>query len=704
MAIEVFEDRLFCLSTQKSSYILTLTEGLLTCAHWGGRVLRCEDFLTPGGALERYNNPEPTKEECSAFGTMHFKESSLKVRFADGTRDFRYRLAEWDNKENTLSIKLQDIHYPLTVTLFYRVHEKENIIEKWRTVQWEGEDNAVVERLYSGEFSLPGRGYQSLNYRGHWGAEFGAHSEQVDSGKKVYESIHGLTAHGCSPFFAVHKGASEERGEVYFGALGYSGNFKIVVEAAPKNYLSVLAGMSDTDFEIHLQKGQSFTTPPVYAGYTVEGLTGMTHTLTGFARAKLMPKHWGSRSLDILYNSWYATYFDVFCDEQIALARRAADLGVELFVVDDGWFLGRNNDHAGLGDWTPDPKKFPDGLTPLIQSVNQMGMRFGIWIEPEMVNPDSNLFRAHPQWVLRYKNREILTGRNQYLLDMANPEVQDYLFQCFDSLLRENNINYIKWDMNRFVAEMGSETRDPQRFKELWHQYTEGFYGLIKALRKNHPTVEFEACASGGGRVDFGALEWFDEYWPSDNVDPLDRLTLQRNYSYIYPIKYMRAFVADDDIDHRTLPLSFSMHSAMCGALAIGVDLNKKTPEEIEAMKPYIAAYKTIRDTVQLGDLYRLKNMPLDGLEAVEYSSENQAVVFLFRDHGTYGADVYRVRLRGLSPESLYTYHCETGDDKKKRTVTKSGAYLMEYGLGVRLEGDYASQMICLQRQLEKDC
>lgn len=693
MSIEVFNNTVFYLNTKNTSYVLLIENGLLTCAHWGGHITSTEDFAMPGGPPEWYNKPEPMREECSSFGTMHFKETSLKLRFEDGTRDFRYKIENFTIEEDTLCIQLQDEYYPCRVLQYYKVYHNEDVIEKWRQIYWDGEGNAILERIYSGEFSLPGRGYESLNYQGHWGTEFRAFSEPVDSGKKVYESLHSIAGHGCSPFFVVHRNAHENTGEVYFGAVGYSGNFKIVVEAVSKNYLSILAGVSDTDFEVCLKKGQVFVSPPVYSGCTKKGFTGMTHILTKFAKKNIMPKYWRDKPLPILYNSWYATTFDVHCNEQMALAERAARLGVELFVVDDGWFKGRNNDKAGLGDWTPDEEKFPDGLAPLIERVNELGMTFGIWIEPEMVNPDSDLYRAHPDWVLCYKNRQTITWRNQYMLDMTNPEVMTYLYTCFDALLKDNNIAYVKWDMNRFASEMGSDIQEPVHYKEMWHQNTEGFYKLIAFLRTKHPTVEFEACASGGGRVDYGAMKWFDEYWPSDNTDPLDRLEMQHNYSYVYPIKYMRAWLTDDfGMDHRKVPVRFAMHSAMCGALGIGVNLNEKSDEEIAEIKAYVDDYKKVRDTVQFGDLYRLKKMAQDGFQAVEYVKEHQVVLFAFLDHEMYGASIFSLCLQGLNAEAMYEYEAEI--QGKNTLVVKSGSYLMEHGLTLRLQGDYASQMI----------
>lgn len=312
-------------------------------------------------------------------------------------------------------------------------------------------------------------------------------------GKKVYESLYGLTAHTANPVFLVHKNATETTGDVYYGALSYSGNFKVTVEAVNAGFTNILIGMNDTDFSWRLNAGETFTTPVVYAGYSDGGFEKMTHTLHSFALEQLIPRELADKPLPVLYNSWYSTTFSVRCSEQIELGTPAAAMGVELFVVDDGWFIGRNDDTAGLGDWYVDPEKFPNGMNELIDEVHRLGMKFGLWIEPEMVNPKSRLFSKHPEWVLSYPNREILMGRNQYELDMANPEVVDYLIQVLDELLSENAIDYIKWDMNRYLSEAGSPTREPRQWKELHFRSTEGVYRLAEELKKRHPKVELEA-------------------------------------------------------------------------------------------------------------------------------------------------------------------------------------------------------------------
>lgn len=698
MSVKGYENEIYALQTRHTSYIIRVGEDRIPeNVYWGKRIDRIEDFAGEASPVPvNMQAPHCLREECASFGGMRFKESSMKVCFADGVRDFRVGRVYAETEENRLELVLEDECYPFRVRLCYEVFEEEDVIKKWRIVENTGEAPVVLERIFSAQFGLPGTGYESLNYNGRWGMEFQAVSEKITSGKKVYESFHGLTAHGNNPVFIVHKGMEEpfreNQGEVWFGSLEYSGNFKTIVEAVDAGLLNIVIGINDTDFAWTLKGGESFEAPAVYAGYTDGGLEDMSHRMHRFCRRHLMPSGLADKPLPVLYNSWYSTTFDVKCEEQIALAEKAARLGVELFVVDDGWFVGREHDRAGLGDWYVDRKKFPQGLKPLTEAVRGLGMRFGLWIEPEMVNPESRLYRLHPDWIYRYQTREVLMGRNQYILDMSRQEVREYLAECLDTLLSENDISYIKWDMNRYASEMAGGGLPAQEWKSLWHRHSLGVQWLINTLREKHPEVEFEACAAGGGRVDYGAMRRFDEYWPSDNTDPLDRLFIQENYSHLYPVKYMRAWLTDDfGMDGRKIPLSFAMHSAMCGSLGIGTDLNRTSEEKREEIKGYVETYKRIRNTVQLGELYRLRSLKNSDIQCVQYVGDGQSAVFVFLDHERYGDPLQRITLRGLKEDSLYRFVL---DD---REIVKSGAYLMQAGIGLSLCGDYDSRLLILE-------
>lgn len=693
MPIQVLDNgRVFILSTARTSYVIYLNQvGHPLNAYWGPLVSRAEDFADAGFSMEPLALPPQQlwPEEYSAFGGLRYKETACKVTFADGTRDLRWKPAEYttNQESDTLCLVLRDTHYALEIQLYYRLHAELDILERWCRV-CNGSTPALLERCCSAQFSLPGTGYQSLNFTGRWAGEFQRQEAGLVCGKQVYESLCGLTGHQCAPVFAVHQGADENQGGVWFGALGYSGNFKIVLENVCGHSLSILAGIGDSDFSWPLTAGECFETPHVYAGYA-NGLNEMSYILHRFARKALLPRPLAEKPLPVLYNSWYATEFELSEASQCALAEKAAALGVELFVMDDGWFAGRRDSTAGLGDWMPDPQKFPRGLTPLRRRIQQLGMCFGLWIEPEMVNPDSRLYAAHPNWILRYPTREPLVWRSQYILDLSLTAVRKHLFSTLNALVRENEISYLKWDMNRYAAEVGSCGCPPGEWKTLWHKQAMGVYDLAQQLRTAHPKLELEACASGGGRVDFGALQYFDEFWPSDNTDPLDRLSIQRHYSLFYPAKCMRAWVTSDGpFNGRIVPLSFAAHTAMCGVLGIGLDLNRESPERLQELTEYVRQYKRIREAVQLGRLYRLEDCWQGPLEAMEYVLENRAVLFVFLHRGQYGRRFYRCRLQGLDRAALYCFHTDSED------TVKSGAYLMQHGLILNLHGDWSSRIV----------
>lgn len=698
MPIVSLEDRVFLLSTRDMSYVVYIERGGALCgAYWGPRMDRIEDFADETW-LPRYANAPSAQymmEECSAFGNMRFKETSLKLCHPDGTRDFRYAVEYKRVEGDTLTIALRDVHYPVRVKLCYRVYEQENILEKWRVVENLGGAPVRLDRVYSGEFGLDGMGWQSLNYNGHWAGEFQACSEEVACGKITYESLRGNTGHAHAPAFVLHQNATEDSGDVFFGMLAWSGNFKVVAQPVESQYVSLLIGVNDTDFAVTLGGGETFTTPSVYAGYA-RGFTAMTHALTDFARARIMPRRLADAPLPVLYNAWEAVEFHVDEAEQMRLAEVAARLGVELFVVDDGWFKGRNGDAAGLGDWVVDRKKFPRGLGPLIEHVKRLGMRFGLWIEPEMVNEDSDLYRAHPEWIYRYESRPVLTFRNQYMLDMTNPDVVQYLFGMLDALLRDNDIAYVKWDMNRYASEAGSRALAAADYPSIWYRHVEGVYALIHRLREAHPEVEWECCSSGGGRVDYGAMAFFDEFWTSDNTDPLDRLSIQWGYSLLYPVRYMRAWLTSGgNLNGRGFPMAFYAHAAMCGAFGIGRDLNAASEGELAEMAGYVSEYKRLRDVVQLGKLYRLARFEAgrDSLCAVQYVKDGRSVLFAFSQAGGFARPYHRLRLKGLAEGGMYSYAID-GETHKK-----SGAWLMRHGIDLKLQGAYVSRVVEFERE-----
>jgi alpha-galactosidase len=396
------------------------------------------------------------------------------------------------------------------------------------------------------------------------------------------------------------------------------------------------------------------------------------------------------RDRPVLFNSWEATGFDICEDQQRALARRAAELGVELFVVDDGWFGARTGDRAGLGDWTPNAERFPDGLKPLAEYVHGLGMRFGIWVEPEMVNPDSDLYRAHPDWVQYQTGRKRTEFRNQLVLNLAREDVREYLWERLDALLSSAPIDYVKWDFNRCFSDAGwPGDRYPQR---LWVGHVRAVHDLLDRLRRAHPQVAFESCSGGGGRIDLGMLGRTDQVWTSDNTDPLDRLAIQEGFSQIHPARVMAAWVTDSpnvQLNGRVSSLRFRFVSAMAGVLGIGGDLTRWTGPELAEAREWVALYKEIRPLVQRGDLYRLR-APRGGLSAVQYALGDETVVLAWLQAQHHGEPVPALRLRGLDPAA--SYECrETGEVHR-------GAVLLHHGVRTGLRGDLDATVLRLRR------
>lgn len=515
--------------------------------------------------------------------------------------------------------------------------------------------------------------------------------ETLTPGRKVLESRRGNTSHEANPFFAVDAGAAtEEAGEVWFGALAWSGNWKFAFDYDAAGALQISCGVNDFDFRWLLEPGESFATPALVAGYTPRGFGAASRTLHRYAREIVMPED-GPRP--VLYNSWEATYFDVDHEGQAKLAERAAAIGVELFVVDDGWFGARDDDRAGLGDWVVNRRKFPEGLEPLIDHVKSLGMEFGIWVEPEMVNPDSDLYRVHPDWVYHFPTRPRTEARNQLVLNLGRDDVRDHLFDALDGLLSGHAISFVKWDMNRPFSEPGWPGAPAGRDREVWVRHVHGLYELLRRLRERHPRVGFESCSGGGGRVDLGILGLVEQAWTSDNTDAHDRLFIQEGFSMAYPARSMACWVADAGkwVANRPAPLSYRFRSAMMGTLGIGGDLLSWSDEDLAQARGLVEDYKRVRHLIQDGEQYRLLSPSEGETAAVQYASADgsEAVIFVLRHPHNLFAPAPRLYPRGLRAGATYKV---CGEESPV-----GGAALMSRGVGASLEGDLASATIHLR-------
>ena len=705
-SIQYVESRkIWLLTTRDSTYAMGVDpEGTLQHLYWGAPLWRADDV--PAAAVRRelssFDPPAMLqREEFPAWGGTRYYEPALKVTRADGNRDVVLRYVSHQMRESSLDITLKDIRDDIQVVLHYRVYPDHGILERSATIRNETAQPLMVESAQSATWNLPaGEGYQLTYLTGRWAAETQVNHEAIHQGMKVLESRKGHTSHNINPWFAIDAGdAGEEHGSVWFGALAWSGNWRITVEQTPYQQVRVTGGLNTFDFAYPLKPGEALDTPAFYAGYSAQGFGAASRLLHRFEREEIAPGGLSSRVRPVLYNSWEATTFNVNEAGQKVLATTAAKLGVELFVMDDGWFGKRNDDHAGLGDWTVNPRKFPAGLKGLIDHVTGRGMDFGLWVEPEMVNADSDLYRQHPDWAIHFPDRPRSELRNQMVLNLARNDVKEYIFGFLDKLASENNIKYFKWDMNRPLSEPGWEDEPVADQRKLWVEYVRNLYDILDRLRAKHPKLEIESCSGGGGRVDLGILRRVDEVWASDNTEAFDRLRIQEGFTQAYAPKFMSAWVTDvPNMNRRTTPLPYRFLVAMQGALGIGANLTKFSEDDVTVATKMVATYKRIRPTVQLGDLYRLFSPRTGDIAANQYVAADgrQSVVFVFRHSQEYSTAPPAIRLRGLDARALY--RLESIDGKLvERQPQLSGAYLMQAGLNVNLRGDFDSTAVILE-------
>ncbi len=698
MAVNYYEnEKIFHLETQNTSYVLGINQqGGLQNLYWAEKIDTADCSNLMNSVFHSSFDPtvEKEREEFSPWGGYFFAEPSLKVMFHDSVRDLKMKYSAHEIKGNVLTVTLIEVLYGLKVDLIYKIYEEFDLIERNCKVENMGSNSVCIENVMSAVWVIPKLDqYRMTHVTGRWGGETQLRRNVLTEGKKVIECRQGYTGAKANPWFAIDNGeANEEYGFVWFGALGWSGNWKIAAEKTPFNNVRVVGGINDFDFKWELKAGEVFETPVFTGGFSNEGFGPMSRNLHKYQLKHILPETNAQKLRKVLYNSWEATEFHVKVEEQKKLAQRAAQIGVELFVIDDGWFGARNNDRAGLGDWYINKEKFPGGLEPLISYVNSLGMDFGIWVEPEMVNPDSDLFRAHPDWIYHFPGLEGTTARNQFMLNLAKEEVQNFILDFMTKLLGENNIAFIKWDMNRAVSEPGWMDVPESLQREIWVRHVQAIYKIWKELRTRFPKVLFESCAGGGSRIDMGIMRYADQFWPSDNTDAFDRLFIQEGFSQIYAPKSMMCWITESPnyMNGRKLSLEYRFHSCMMGAVGIGSNLYKWDEEQLAETAALVAQYKEIRHIVQEGELYRLKSPSEGNVTAVQYVTEDktESVLFVFNHSRNFGEKDSQIYLRGLISSKKYSV--VIGGE----TLQMTGNGLMKIGIPVRAAGDFSSALI----------
>ncbi|ACX67808.1 alpha-galactosidase [Paenibacillus sp. Y412MC10] len=721
MSIHFHEDLgIFHLQSDQSSYVIELVRGVYPAHAYWGRRIRDNRVL---GLLERRGrasfSPTPFREDASfsldslpqeypGYGSGDFRQPAYQVQLANGTtvteaEYVRHRIysgkpkleglpavyTEQDDEADTLELELFDRISGLTIYLSYTVMKTFDAISRSVSFRNDSKENMTLLRAMSASVDMDHSRYDLLHLHGAWARERHVQRRRLSPGMQGIESRRGSSSHNHNPFLALlSEGAGEEFGEVYGFSLVYSGSFSAQVEVDQYDTARVTMGLNPFDFTWLLEPGQSFQTPEAVMVFSAEGLGGMSRRYHKMYRTRLCRGQFRDATRPVLVNNWEATYFNFNADkiEQIASAGR--DLGIELFVLDDGWFGKRNDDTTSLGDWVVDKNKLPDGLEDLVKRVRGLDMQFGLWFEPEMISPDSDLYRQHPDWCLHVEGRRRTEGRQQLILDFSRQEVGDAVADMVRGILRSAPITYVKWDMNRNMTEIGSAALPPERQRETAHRYMLGLYRVMEQLTTEFPHILFESCSGGGGRYDPGMLYYMPQTWTSDNSDAVSRLKIQYGTSLVYPLSSMGAHVSavPNHQVHRNTSLRTRGHAAMSGNFGYELDLTAFSEQEKEEVREQVMLYKEIRHLVQFGDFYRLRN-PFEGNEAawtIVSEDRSEAVLYYFRILSEANEPIRWLRTMGLDPEG--DYNClEDGN-------IYGGDRLMNAGLAVPpMHGDFQS-------------
>lgn len=678
MAIWVQEDKgIFHLQSTGMSYVIGLVNGYPAHLYWGGRLREgsnLDGLLLPvaHGSLDRL------PQEYPQYGTGDFRVPAYQAKLEDGTRvtELRYSgyrvtegkpelaglpsvYVESPEEADTLELILKDDYAKLTVKLRYTVYKERNVIARSVEFVNDGPDTLQLQRALSASVDFPAADMDMIYLSGAWSREAQITRRRLEQGNSAIQSRRGMSSHQHNPFAALAKaGADENQGEVFGFSLIYSGNFEAETEVDPFGTTRFTIGLNSFDFSWKLEPGGHFQTPEAVMVYSGQGIGEMSRTYHRLYRTRLCRGEYRDKERPILVNNWEATYFDFNTDKLEAIAAEGAKLGIELFVLDDGWFGKRDADNSSLGDWVEDLRKLPGGLADLAQRVNGHGLKFGLWVEPEMISPDSDLYRSHPDWCLHVPGRRRSEARWQLVLDYTRAEVRQYIFESLSRIFSSVPVTYIKWDMNRCLTEIGSAQLPADRQEETAHRYVLGLYELLERLTSAFPHILFESCCSGGGRFDPGMLYYMPQTWTSDDTDAVERLKIQYGTSLVYPASSMGAHVSavPNHQVGRFTPLSFRGDVAMSGNFGYELDLTKFTSEEKELAKAQVANYKEIRSLVQQGNLYRLES-PFEGNDtAWMFVSDDQreALVYYFRVLAMPHPPRRMLLLGGLNPDLDY--------------------------------------------------
>ncbi len=716
------EQMTFTLNTNNSSYQMKVDKYKRLLHTWYGGKISGADYSylvevlgrgfsgNPGDvskAGDRDYTLDLLPQEFPQHGTGDYRINALDLVWENGARgtDFVYKDHKviagkpelqdlphfWtsaDNKEavETLVVVLEDLYSDLELELYYSIFPEYDLIVRSSKITNLGNEEVVLKNIASGALDFINKDFELINFPGRHLKERNA--SKVELGENIFQirSTRGTSSHQQNPsLFLQEQGACEDKGEVYGLSLVYSGGFNISCEKDQLGQIRVVAGLDDSNFSWILKNGESFQTPELAMCYSPEGRGELSRNLHRAVNNNLIRSSWADKRRPVLINNWEATYFDFDKDKILEIANKAKELNFDLLVLDDGWFGKRDLDISGLGDWIPNETKIGGTLEDLIKDVNDLGLDFGIWMEPEMVNEDSDLYRAHPDWALAIPGREPNRSRVQLVLDFSRKDVQDFAISAIDNVLQTGNITYLKWDMNRSLFDLYSHSLPAEKQGELSHRYVLGVYRVLQHLLDNYPDLLIEGCSGGGGRFDLGMLYYTPQIWTSDNTDALDRTRIQHGTSFVYPLSSISAHVSavPNHQNHRVTPISTRAFTALQGAFGYEMDLSTLSESEQEFTKKFIDFYNKHWETVQKGDYYRLvdpyENTYVTAWENVATDKAEAILTVVYKDLAAAGL-AECIKWKGLCKDSDYKLTLYKGSEEFDCGVY-SGLDLMVAGI-----------------------
>lgn len=679
----------------------------LDMIYFGNKLSDKKEYSAVAKAYHLEHSNNGYNSAYTPSGARNLLEPAISVTHADGNKslDLQYvnhTVTKISDDVNLVSINLKDSIYNFEVTLNYQTYFNDNVTEQWSVIRHHEKKDVILNKYASANLYLQAGSYWLKNFHGDWAQEMRPEEERLTYGIKTLDSKLGSRAHLFQPpvfMVSLNKPATEDEGEVLYGNLEWSGNYRMDLELDPSNNLRLIAGINNYSADYTLKAGVEFATPKFVYTLTNKGKGEASRNLQNWARKYKIVDGNGPRLT--LLNNWESTYFDFDENKLASILKDTKTLGVDMFLLDDGWFgnkYPRNGDHQGLGDWEVNKAKLPDGIAFLTKTAREEGVKFGIWVEPEMVNPKSELYEKHPDWVVKQPQRPEYYMRNQLVLDLSNPKVQEYVFSIVDNLMVKNpELAYIKWDCNSVIYNAYSAYEKNQG--NFYTDYVFGLYHVLDRLHNKYPKLPMMLCSGGGGRVDYGALQYFTEYWPSDNTEPVERVFIQWENSYFYP-----ALTSSNHVtDWGKQPLKFRTDVAMMGKLGFDIVVSKLKPEELAFCQNAIKTYKQFSEPIWHGEQYRLQSPWDNDVASVMYvdQAKGSAIMFNYLVNTRYAAGSHLpIRLKGLDPDKSYAIsevNLFPGTKSNITNATYSGKFLMTIGINPDVHAGRASVLIGVQ-------